>query len=328
MNRFNNVDFTRAVAILAIIVCHYLIFGNIDGVFRLGGYMGAAGVFVFLALSSLLFGLRFVKKGPDAFAFGPFMTKRLLRLGASLWPFLIIMMLLYASFDVQIRLRNAILNFAFLGWFAKMPGLENLWYITMNVFLYIAFCLLVHLPKKVLNSKWLMLPSMLVAIVLEFFFDARTLPGYIFVILVYGSWIFIYAKEFLEWLDRLNAKVFYPVALIVNALAIYICYQDQIPYFDTIHRLGCDVAGFTWFVALLQIGTKVKVGKFLIFISGISYEMYLVHHIFCNGPFNVYKVTSNPALAFLMIAGGAFIFGYILHVVGDRLNKLFSSTKS
>ena len=84
MQRNNAIDFTRATAMIIIVSCHYLSFGGINGFNDLGHYMGYVGNFIFFAVSALLFGVVYERKGTNAFESKPFLKKRLSRLFSSL----------------------------------------------------------------------------------------------------------------------------------------------------------------------------------------------------------------------------------------------------
>lgn len=139
MQRDTTIDFTRAVAIIIIVTCHFLHFGGLGYLSSLGGYMGYVGNFIFFAISAILFGLKYEQKGASAFETMPFMKKRLVRLFASLWPFLTVILSIYAYIGVEFSPIKAAMNFMGLCWFAKLPNIGHLWFVTMIVLCYLMY---------------------------------------------------------------------------------------------------------------------------------------------------------------------------------------------
>lgn len=150
MQRNNAIDFTRAIAIIIIVTCHFLLFGGVDGLCFIGKYLAYVGNFIFFAISALLFGMVYEKRGASAFEAKPFMKKRIVRLFASLWPYLIAILTIYSIIGVECNLFKAILNFLGLGWFAKLPNIGHLWFITMIILcytMYVVFCNILNIKQ-------------------------------------------------------------------------------------------------------------------------------------------------------------------------------------
>lgn len=134
--RFHAIDFTKSLAIVMIVTCHYLMFSRIFGLSGVGRFLADTGNFIFFAISAVLFGLRYEQKGASAFEAKPFMKKRLVRLFASLWPFLIAILTIYSFIGVEYNVVKAVMNFVGLGWFGKLPNIGHLWFVTMIIFCY------------------------------------------------------------------------------------------------------------------------------------------------------------------------------------------------
>lgn len=112
---------------------------RIYGVSEIGRFLADTGNFIFFAISAVLFGLRYGQKGASAFETKPFMKKRLVRLFASLWPFLIAILTIYSFIGVEYNIVKAAMNFVGLGWFGKLPNIGHLWFVTMIIFCYIMY---------------------------------------------------------------------------------------------------------------------------------------------------------------------------------------------
>ena len=133
-------DYIRVITIIAILLCHFLILGGInDGV---GRYLGGVGNIVFFSMPALLYGLKWEEEGRKPFKLKSFLTKRIIRIGASLWPFLLVILLLYIVFDISFSKVNYVANLVFGGYLAKIPGNEHLWFLTILMVVYIEIALL------------------------------------------------------------------------------------------------------------------------------------------------------------------------------------------
>lgn len=142
--RIQSFDIARCFAIIVIVTCHFLLFGGIAHYADIGKYLGGIGNFLFFAISALLFGLRYQSKGKEVFEAKKFLKKRFVRLFASLWPFLTIMLVFYWIMEVKFSPQKAMMNFIGLGWFAKLPNMGHLWFVTMIAICYIMYVVIVN----------------------------------------------------------------------------------------------------------------------------------------------------------------------------------------
>ncbi len=130
------IDISKSLAIIMIVTCHYLMFCRTNGLSEVGRFLADTGNFIFFAISSILFGLRYEQKGAGGFETKSFMKKRLVRLFASLWPFLIVILSIYEYIGVEFSPIKAALNFVGFSWFVKLPNIGHLWFVTMIIFCY------------------------------------------------------------------------------------------------------------------------------------------------------------------------------------------------
>lgn len=82
------------------------------------------------------------------------MQPRLYKLAASLWPMLTIALILFLICNIPFSIEAALMNFCFLGWFAKLPGLGHLWFVTMIIICYILFVGLANFRKNFRLIGW------------------------------------------------------------------------------------------------------------------------------------------------------------------------------
>lgn len=320
MQRNNAIDLTRAVAMLVIVTCHFLSFKGIEGVAYIGHYLGYVGNFIFFAVSALLFGMQYEKMGVQPFEPNLFMKKRLVRLFASLWPYLIVVLTIYYFCGVHLNPIKVAMNFVGMGWFGKLPDIGHLWFVTMIIFCYCMY---------VVYSKWLTTKQigggiwaivLVVSVLLQTILDYRHLPGTLFIILFYSLWIFKNSSYLLECIESCKWYILIPFAIVVNGTAVYACFYSDSLGTTLVHWTGY-LAGATLFFVLMKFGRNVKCGKSVMFLSLTGYEIYLVHHGLCCGTLSVIHVTDYAVVNYVILWLASIFFGWILKQVGDTINS-------
>ena len=93
-------DYIRVAAILMILLCHYFLFSDLNS--GIGRYLGRTGNIIFFLVSALLYGLKYIPDtklgnciGCKGFDCKSFTIRRIIKLGASVWPFLGFLIVLY-----------------------------------------------------------------------------------------------------------------------------------------------------------------------------------------------------------------------------------------
>lgn len=316
--RVNSFDYIRTIAIFMIVICHYLMFSGInEGVAR---YLASTGNVMFFILSALLYGGKrmedgsFVKNGG-----GKFLIKRLFKLGASAWPFLIVLTICFIIYDVNFRWVDIGLNFAFMGYIAKLPGNGHLWFLTVMMMCYVECLLVCRYYEKLRSFATCFL---LVLVVMMIVSESFGFPGNAFAILGLYGFVLLKRDWFLE-----KAKCMGKIACIctvaLNVITLILDNEGLFLQYRIIHYLLTYLCGISLLALLVKIMPE-KENKAIRFISGISFEMYLVHHTLCNGPI-VYitlwhiSIVSQVVLLFLITV----FLAYVLHLIAIRLNHLF-----
>ena len=71
---------------------------------------------------------------------------------------------------------------------------------------------------------------------------------------------------------------------------------------------------------LNKLFNNAKENKIISFISLISFEIYLVHHVFCFGEFSLFKFIGNPILGIIVIFALSLVLAYLLHLVSKKIS--------
>ncbi len=322
-NRIHSFDYIRALAILIIVACHYLEFSGVN--VGLGRYLGLAGNMMFFLLSALLYGKSFAREksawGGQIINVWQFGRKRVLRLGASLWPFLIIVTILYLIFGITFSWLNVGMNFLFLGYLFRIPGNEHLWFLTVLMACYAIYVLIARLS---FNNNWF--PRIFLALMLSLMVLAEMfgIPGNAFAIIGFFAFVLMKAEWFMKEAKGINLWGYLGIVLLNIVCALLLANglfeQSRIAAF-----LLSDICGCLLLALLLGLMPE-KENKIVAWVSGISFEIYLVHHTLCVGPF--IRITSweyNNLFQFILIVLLSIVIAQVLHLVSNRINIKLNS---
>lgn len=320
MKRALEFDGIRSVAILFIVLCH-ICFGM--GWAATGRFCANTFNTVFFLLSALLLGLNVnkYKLGGGKQFILQFLSKRALRLLCSLWPLLIVFAVVFSLTDIDFSQVSFAANMLMLGWFAKLPGLGHLWFVTMIMACYVTFAIIGSTPK--LFKK----PAIWVVFCLPLHIIVTTmgLPGYFFLILLYCSLAFLYAQDMVNWLNAVPIWMIAAAAMLVNVISYLLIYNKIIDN-GIFANYVTTIGGLTIFALMYRIFKVYSPGKLLCGISSISYELYLIHHPFCLGEisfFNLFPALNDWAIVILIITVST-ISAFILKRLSDTIYNALS----
>ena len=167
---------------------------------------------------------------------------------------------------------------------------------------------------------WIIL--LLISILLHVTVDYIGQPGYLFMVLFYSLWFFSNASRFMDFIGRMKVSWLWVIFIICNIVALAACYQGDYPFAISIQRLACYLSGLSWLMVLLRYGKYVKPYGWLMFLSGTSYEIYLVHHAMCCGALSVIHATDYPIVNYIILWVCSCSMGWLLKLVGNRINGL------
>lgn len=285
-SRNTSFDGIRAIAILGIVGCH--ICYGLEGMSWLGVYLGGTFNCVFFSLSALLFGEKMLAGGIKLV---PFMKRRILKLVVSLWPMLLVVIALFRIVGIPCSIKSAVMNFCLLGWFDKLPGFGHLWFVTMIVLCYLLFVGLGHVKRPV--NGWWPLPAFAVTILCAYVTYQHGLPGYLFLILFYCGMLFLYGQLLLKWVSSVSKGLLTAIVMGTNGVVLLLFYKGWLHNGNLGMYYVTALCGILLLLLLYRIFVSYTPGASLLYLSGISYEIYLVHHPFCFGRFSVFQWTGS-----------------------------------
>ena len=224
--------------------------------------------------------------------------------------------------DESFTLKNVIMNFAFLSWFDKMPGVGHFWFVTMIMICYVSFVIITHVRKPSLlngGGKFLLL---MIAVLIQYLMDLSGLPGFMITILFITDIVFIDAPHVYSIVNNSKYSAFVlTITIILSVTTIILLYNDYYVSHRTTSYLLMNASGIMWFLLLMKLGNRTKLNALIVYISTISYEIYLVHHPLNTGPWNVYHLTHHPLIAFVLVTVGTYMIAAPLHKVGNFIYK-------
>ncbi len=106
----------------------------------------------------------------------------------------------------------------------------------------------------------------------------------------------------------------------INILHLWLCYNGLFEKSRPLTFFLSDVCGLSLLMLILRYMPEEE-NRVIGFISGISFEIYLVHHTLCAGPFVM--ITHWPygyVLDFLIMVGIAIILAMGLNMIAKRLS--------
>lgn len=308
-----SLDYIRAAAIFAIVVCHFLIFCTDD--VGIGRLLAGGGNILFFLLSAFLYGQKWEKSRYKSISPIPFLKRRILKLGASLWPFLICLLILYVLIGVEFSVVAAVLNFLFLGAFAKLPGNGHLWFLTVMMMCYGLFVLLSWRRF----GNWALSIMGLVCFALYLVLECNGLPGNFMLIIGLSGFVFSRSGIVFRIVDKICKSLLTLIFIGISILGILLFEHGLFESNRIIAYLVLDLFGIIAFLFLLKIvpsTSNVIIG----FISSISYELYLVHHTFCAVPaVSVKNWSEYGIIQLLLLFGISTTIAYFLHAVAERI---------
>jgi peptidoglycan/LPS O-acetylase OafA/YrhL len=193
------------------------------------------------------------------------------------------------------------MNYAFLGWLAKIPGIGHLWFVTMIALCYVACVVVSRLFAKDWGRKAFPWALLLGCGGLYGLLSHFGLPAYMAFILFYYSLLFAYADRVLDWLQghaRFAVGLGVP-AFILLAAAIFVSGLLSSGEVNLVN-IGCSLCGLAVLLVMLAVfsGTS-DCPRAMSGLSGISYEWYLVHHPMVIGPVALSHILPSRPVAVL-----------------------------
>ena len=314
-------EVVRVMAIVMIIACHYLTFSGLQT--SIGGMLGGVGNCMFFTLSALLFGLKWEQSDFLPFK-NQWVVKRFIKIASSLYPFLAFLIVAFVFFDVPFKTIDAVFNFIFLGWAFKLPGNGHLWFLTVIWLCYAIFFGFSRVNRYRWNNMfvWLLLVLLMVTSVL--FVEHFNFPGHAFPILLLAAFAFRNASAIVEKIKSMDFMFLFWQFVVISSIitcvfSIYKVYQISRP----LSYLFCNVEGLSVMAFLIRVDYSKRY-SIISWISGITFELYLVHHGYCLGAFSVIN-KDHMLWSLILLLSVSLISAYIIKKIAKVIKEYLNA---
>lgn len=318
MGKIASFDYIRTISVICIILCHCC-FG-IKGMDFMGQFLANTFNTIFLSLSAFLLGLSWQKKDYPKYGFS-FITKRLRKLANTYYPFIVAMFIFLSYTGYNATIKDWLMHLLFLPWFDKLLGFGHLWFITMIMLCYIGIFAITRLPQSIVKKcKQGGIILLLISIFSQIIIGKIGLPNYIFIYLILYVYVFINAEKILSLIDRipLRSSIFIGTGI---TIAIILLFYLRILNEYTAKWCGI-IAAIVLFTIFVKLFRNTKRNVVVEYISTISFELYLVHHVFCFGKYSLYQIIPNPILGTIAVFAISFILATMLHYICNYIQRI------
>lgn len=305
MDRFYSISILRVFCLIQVFLLHYFM--------RIGLrneiWIFQVAVPAFLLVSSFLYGLK--RNNRDEFQLD-FLAKRFKTIASSYYPFIIVIFTYYAISDflnIKIYTISLIGELLFLCNIVNpLPHCGHLWFFQSLVSCYIV---LFFTTKIKMVESWFTTKTKILTMLIIIFFMGFIYRGAIMIYLFFYLFTFYNAKKIAT--ANYNILVLL-VLLILGYVLLFFKYEELFKigiYLKYIQTCSMAIISILLF---FKVFSRTKNIEFVTWLSSISMEFYLIHHIF---------VFDFPIYFSLSIT---FLFSIILHYFAQKINSFNSKT--
>lgn len=146
------------------------------------------------------------------------------------------------------------------------------------------------------------------------------------------SWFFVYILSYLYATERGYRKIV--ILGLVSVLfvwsSIVISWDDILNYENVLNQVFHAFSGLMIIICAISIFKRLKLKlnrRILNFTDGLSFEVYLIHHIFILGPFSLMQFTRFEIVNILMVIMLTLVLSMLLKRMSNYIVGLIENTK-
>ena len=316
-------DYMRAFSALMIVCCHICIGFGLS--YELGYYLGGTFVDCFIMLSAYLLGLS--SRDKISGTPGQFLKRRISKIVPTYYIFLLMTFGVIAVMigPDTLSLCQVTGHCLFLNWFVKstridmapLPQMGHLWFMSCIMLGY----LIAVVASQMKNVKWLGTTKMWCVALFVFVVSASLITMkyrfFIYPCTVFGAFIFIFFKgpEIMRAVYRIYPWVLILLLVAGNIAGISFYMAGGYDYPVLVFWINF-INAFMWIACTPIVFNTQRIQRSVLFISAISFEIYLIHHPFCMGAFSLTR---------FFPVWGAVVMVFLTSIVGGYLLSLVTS---
>lgn len=323
-------DVLRVFAIVMIVMCHLSIGGWCFSE-EVGAYLGSTFNYVFIFMSALMLG----RNGMADIVENrwAWLKKRIFRLIPSVYIVLLLCGLFCALEGNPLSVKQMAAHMGFVNWFFKdsrivEPNMGHLWFVDCIVIAYIFSSLVLGrkwFNRIVDNGKWLSLyvAGGLMAWAAIQYKTGKMEPIGITLLLFP---IFVAKSQRLMLMSKKINRCAGLVSLIaLNALSAYLYTKGLNDLFGIKMWLNL-LCAFSWIFIFPMFFRQKYIPGWLTLLSGISFEIYLIHHPFTMGEHSLLNFFDKP-YAVILFAGIVLFGAYAVNKISAMILKVTKHKK-
>lgn len=288
---YNFATWLRAAGTISILLCHYVVQSQ-SVILNMSAQFFNIGVAIFIILSGFLFGVR---EG-GAFDVKTWYIKRLKRIFVPYELFVILLFAVHALCGRNLLDADWIwLTFGLQGSAVGVLGAEQTWFITPLLFCYAITPLLDRYitPQR---TKTQVISIVCAAAGIKLLWAFPESPAYDTLLSLVSVYIIAFVVgRFFDKLTFTKEKAVSAFAIMCVAFGTRLAaryFFDGTVLYD---RIACgytqSLAAFCIFYIFAVVFQNIQPPKWVSFIGEISFELYLVHYMFCVGPVRLFGLT-------------------------------------
>lgn len=305
MQKKHSIEILRALCAVEVFFLHYC--ASHIGPETVAWFCGA--VPAFLLMSAYLYGIR----EPQPVYGVRFFCRRWLTLGATYYPFLLcvfVVSLVSGQYPIGELLRGLVTDVFFLVGFNSsktLPGCGHLWFMTILMLCYLALVVVGNSGRvrRVLRSGWGVGGAFVALLLIGFTYRGGGIPVRLFAYVV----LFFNADRLHNLVStRRRTLLTVGVALVCYALVV-MQMAEWFRYAAYLQHMATCLIGVVTIALAERYLAHVRLGRCITFLSDISMEIYLVHHLF---------VYDQPLYVSVPLT---LVLSVLLHFVGRQAKK-------
>lgn len=319
--RNNAISYVRLVAMVMVILCHFLQFYGNELAFWFN-----VGVEVFLVISGFLYGSKEIDDPVG------FICRRFKKILIPYYAYLLPISLLYLLFAGENFLPESMIKAVFCV--GTLDGLGHLWFIGYILFCYLLTPYLYWLRKKAEEYSVLKMSAIYIAVLLglvivgtlaDFYFQPPRICCY-----VVGFMLSSYRNKYGIFALKVAGGISVGLAIILNAWRVYIKYYYALPTGSLLHKLFSFaepylhlLLGVALFLCLYFAFSKVCASPLARWADRYSFPVYIVHQTFILSPFSTMDLSSSAPINWVITIALILVCGVALHYITGYNFKKF-----
>lgn len=300
-----------------IVLCHLVVRAP-SPVVRLSGQFFNAGVPIFFMISGFLFGLKEIE-GTALQWYG----KRAKRIFPSYYLFLALLFAIYLVIGKTLKWKNWIVSiFCLQAVEIYLQGAAHLWFLTVLLACYLITPILNAVRRKNCVFSWgeFLAASIVLRLLVTYFVNCQ-LGGYWHDVNLYIM-AYIAGVYYEKWKGR--TKLFFVFFLFCAGVLGRLLGRYFLDGTVTYERV---ISGLT--NGLIAVSAMLFAEKYfqrtpprtVIFLSSISFEVYLCHYMLIEGPISLMALTPSYILNCVIVLGVSILIALLLNLSVSALRK-------